>query len=375
MNIYSIEEIIKASNSILKKKDTPVYKNIELNKIKKIDNKKKPLLIPNKDSIKRVPVIIHNVNNDELLDKLYNFFKNKVKKNTIKLIIELKEELVSLGNKIVVLKFHGEEKDKSNILLKSDILNLVNEKNKIKYELKKEIINTNLLQVENKNLKSKYLDLESNLKTLKNEKYELKKEIINTNLLQVENKNLKSKYLDLESNLKTLKNEKYELKKEIINTNLLQVENKNLKSKYLDLESNLKTLKNEKYELKKETDELQVLTNTLKLPKNLIEEKNKQIVNLKNKIIFYQEDSLRINNELMNSQKKLKNINLEISNLKNERINFIEKVNSINKVIKGENVVSNAFEDSIASQIDYNKNKEKINKNNLNNEIKKIFDK
>ncbi len=97
MNIYSIEEIIKASNSILKKKDTQVYDNIELNKIKKIENKKKPLLIPNKDFIKRVPVIIHNVNKDELLDKLYNFFKNKVKKNTIKLIIELKEEIISTG--------------------------------------------------------------------------------------------------------------------------------------------------------------------------------------------------------------------------------------------------------------------------------------
>ena len=299
MNIYSIEEIIKASNSILKKKGTPSYNNEELNIVKKTNNEKKHLLIPNKDFIKRVPVIIHNVNKDELLDKLYNFFKNKVKKNTIKLIIELKEELVSLGNKIVVLKFHGEEKDKSNILLKDDILNLVNEKNKIKYNLKKEIINTNLLQVENKNLKSKYLDLENNLKTLENEKYVLEKE----------------------------------------------------------------------------TDKLKVLTNTLKLPENVIEEKNKQIENLKNKIIFYQEDSLRINNELLNSQKKAKNINLEISNLKNERISFIEKVNSINKVIKGENVVSNAFEDSEVNKIDYNKNKEKINKNNLNNEIKKIFDK
>ena len=299
MNIYSIEEIIKASNSILKKKGTPSYNNEELNIVKKTNNEKKHLLIPNKDFIKRVPVIIHNVNKDELLDKLYNFFKNKVKKNTIKLIIELKEELVSLGNKIVVLKFHGEEKDKSNILLKDDILNLVNEKNKIKYNLKKEIINTNLLQDENKNLKSKYLDLENNLKTLENEKYVLEKE----------------------------------------------------------------------------TDKLKVLTNTLKLPENVIEEKNKQIENLKNKIIFYQEDSLRINNELLNSQKKAKNINLEISNLKNERISFIEKVNSINKVIKGENVVSNAFEDSEVNKIDYNKNKEKINKNNLNNEIKKIFDK
>ena len=336
MNIYSIEEIIKASNSILKQKDTPAYKNIELNKNKKTNNEKKPLFIPNKNFIKRVPVIIHNVNKDELLDKLYNFFKNKVKKNTIKLIIELKEELVSLGNKIVVLKFHGEEKDKSNILLKEDILNLINEKNKIKYELKKKIINTNLLQVENKDLKSKYLDLESNLKNLKNEKYELKKEIINTNLLQVENKDLKSKYLDLESNLKTLKNEKYELKKE--------------------------------------TDKLQVLTNTLKLPENVIEEKNKQIENLKNKIIFYQEDSLRINNELMNSQKKLKNINLEISNLKNERINFIEKINSINKVIKGENVVSNAFENSVKPKVEIVDHK-KNNTLDINNEVANIFNK
>jgi len=298
MNIYSIEEIIKASNSILKKKDTPVYDNIEFNNFKKTNNEKKPLFIPNKNFIKRVPVIIHNVNKDELLDKLYNFFKNKVKRNTIKLIIELKEELVSLGNKIVVLKFHGEEKDKSNILLKEDILNLVNEKNKIKYELKKEIINTNLLQVENKDLKSKYLDLESNLKTLKNEKYELKKE----------------------------------------------------------------------------TDKLQVLTNTLKLPENVIEEKNKQIENLKNKIIFYQEDSLRINNELLNSQKKAKNINLEISNLKNERISFIEKVNSINKVIKGENVVSNAFENSVKPKVEILDHK-KNNTLDINSEVANIFNK
>ena len=300
MNIYSIEEIIKASNSILKKKDTPVYNSIELNKIEKINNKKKPLLIPNKDFIKRVPVIIHNVNKDELLDKLYNFFKNKVKKNTIKLIIELKEELVSLGNKIVVLKFHGDEKDKSNILLKNDILNLVNKKNKIKYNFKKEIINTNLLEVKNKNLESKYLDLESNLKTLKNEKYELKKE----------------------------------------------------------------------------NDELQVLTNTLKLPKNVIEEKNKQIENLKNKIIFYQEDSLRINNELMNSQKKSKNINLEISNLKNERINFIEKVNSINDVIKEQNIVSNVFINDIKEnkiKVIESSKKTENDKIELDKTIKRIF--
>ena len=149
MNIYSIEEIIKASNSILKKKDAPFYNNLELNKVKKIKNQKKPLVIQNKDFIKRVPVFIHNVNKDELLNKLYNFFKNKVKKNTIRLIIELKEEIVSLGNKISVLKFQSEDKDKTNILLKKDILDSVNEKNNLKYNLKKNIININLFCFEN----------------------------------------------------------------------------------------------------------------------------------------------------------------------------------------------------------------------------------
>ena len=148
-----------------------------------------------------------------------------------------------------------------------------------------------------------------------------------------------------------------------------------MKSKYLDLESNLKTLKNEKYEFRKKTDNLQVLTNTLKLPKNVIEEKNKQIENLKNKIIFYQEDSLRINNELLNYQKKSKNTNLEISNLRNERINFIEKVNSINEVIKGENVVSTTFENSVKPKVEIVDHK-KIKSNtllDLDKEVASIF--
>jgi chromosome segregation ATPase len=300
MNIYSIEEIIKASNSILKKKDAPFYNNLELNKVKKIKNQKKPLVIQNKDFIKRVPVFIHNVNKDELLNKLYNFFKNKVKKNTIRLIIELKEEIVSLGNKISVLKFQSEDKDKTNILLKKDILDLVNEKNNLKYNLKKNIININLLQVKNKNLESKYLEIENNLETLKNNKHELKKE----------------------------------------------------------------------------NDKLQNLTNTLKIPQNIIDENKKQIENLENKIIFYQEDSLRINNELLVSQNKFKNINLEINNLKDERVNLIERINSINDVIKEENIVSNVFINDIKEnkiKVIESSKKTENDKTELDKTIKGIF--
>jgi chromosome segregation ATPase len=300
MNIYSIEEIIKASNSILKKKDAPFYNNLELNKVKKIKNQKKPLVIQNKDFIKRVPVFIHNVNKDELLNKLYNFFKNKVKKNTIRLIIELKEEIVSLGNKISVLKFQSEDKDKTNILLKKDILDLVNEKNNLKYNLKKNIININLLQVKNKNLESKYLEIENNLETLKNNKHELKKE----------------------------------------------------------------------------NDKLQNLTNTLKIPQNIIDENKKQIENLENKIIFYQEDSLRINNELLVSQNKFKNINLEINNLKDERVNLVERINSINDVIKEENIVSNVFINDIKEnkiKVIKSSKKTENDKTELDKTIKGIF--
>ena len=300
MNIYSIEEIIKASNSILKKKDAPFYNNLELNKVKKINNQKKPLVIQNNDFIKRVPVFIHNVNKDELLYKLYNFFKNKVKKNTIKLIIELKEEIVSLGNKISVLKFQSEDKDKTNILLKKDILDSVNEKNNLKYNLKKNIININLLQVKNKNLESKYLEIENNLETLKNNKHELKKE----------------------------------------------------------------------------NDKLQNLTNTLKIPQNIIDENKKQIENLENKIIFYQEDSLRINNELLVSQNKFKNINLEINNLKDERVNLVERINSINDVIKEENIVSNVFINDIKEnkiKVIKSSKKTENDKTELDKTIKGIF--
>jgi chromosome segregation ATPase len=300
MNIYSIEEIIKASNSILKKKDAPFYNNLELNKVKKINNQKKPLVIQNNDFIKRVPVFIHNVNKDELLDKLYNFFKNKVKKNTIKLIIELKEEIVSLSNKISVLKFQSEDKDKTNILLKKDILDSVNEKNNLKYNLKKNIININLLQVKNKNLESKYLEIENNLETLKNNKHELKKE----------------------------------------------------------------------------NDKLQNLTNTLKIPQNIIDENKKQIENLENKIIFYQEDSLRINNELLVSQNKFKNINLEINNLKDERVNLVERINSINDVIKEENIVSNVFINDIKEnkiKVIKSSKKTENDKTELDKTIKGIF--
>ena len=76
----------------------------------------------------------------------------------------------------------------------------------------------------------------------------------------------------------------------------------------------------------------------------------------------------------MNSQKKSKNINLEISNLKNERINFIEKINSINKVIKGENVVSNAFENSVKPKVEIVDHK-KNNTLDINNEVANIFNK
>ena len=68
---------------------------------------------------------------------------------------------------------------------------------------------------------------------------------------------------------------------------------------------------------------------------------------------------------------------MEINNLKDERINLIEKINSINDVIKGENIVSNVFINDVKENhtvIEASKKTEN-DKINLDKKIKGIFSK
>ena len=127
MKIYSIKEIVEASNNILK----PRNSNIEnkQKEEKKIDNKKdifKTPLVLNNEILRPQKNEISSINHqvkirpeikDEIINEIYLFLKKKVKKNTLKIIIDEQLEIKNLKNQINFLELN---KDK----LKDDYRNL-----------------------------------------------------------------------------------------------------------------------------------------------------------------------------------------------------------------------------------------------------------
>jgi len=135
MKIYSIKEIIKASNDILKyeithkilnKENTRVKKKLSpkiedkiinsqknnIEKEKKYQNKEEPLLLKNEvptSTDNKIDSFNYKINikpevKDHMINELYHYLKKKVKKNTLKLIIDDQLELKNLKNKINLLK-------------------------------------------------------------------------------------------------------------------------------------------------------------------------------------------------------------------------------------------------------------------------------
>ena len=88
IKIFSINEIVKASDNILKLSgNNNSFLDIKspITKITKVVTKK--------NSENKVPIKIYNINKDEFIKEIYNLFNKKLKKNTIKLIIDLKQKL------------------------------------------------------------------------------------------------------------------------------------------------------------------------------------------------------------------------------------------------------------------------------------------
>lgn len=95
-------------------------------------------------------------------------------------------------------------------------------------------------------------------------------------------------------------------------------------------------------------------------------------------IEFFQKENLRISNELFEMNKKYEIMRDEISKFQNQRSNLIDKINSVNDVIKDSNIVTSVFDNK------QNENKIKIidpqkvkqNRNiDLDKEVSKIFSK
>ena len=107
--------------------------------------------------------------------------------------------------------------------------------------------------------------------------------------------------------------------------------------------------------------------------KEKINVKSVNVIN--NKERFYQEENLRLSNELHETTKKLNIMREEIGKFEDQRSNMIKKINSINNEIQGSNVMTNVFSNNIEKEkikiIDHNSNKN--NDLDLNQEVLNIF--
>jgi chromosome segregation ATPase len=407
MKIYSINEIVKATNNILNPEPEFLNKNnkkillegsipkeiegiileAENSQIKnRINNPIKKINQQNEDDEEEF-----KVSKDELIESMHKTFSKKIKKNTLKLILDLREEIIILTKNISLLKKKKKEEEFNKKMLKKNVVDLKQTENELKYTLNQIQTGFDLLKEQNKNLSLDHDSLKEKYKNLS----------LDYDLLKEQNKNLNTKNILLQSDFLKLRKISIELRNQAIilknnnikiNSQLTEYKNKDLvsKSKIEKLEKEIATnsnllseannkeinkYKEEESELREKNQYLKKTIDELKLKTNNNVE-NSDISELKDKIRHYQDENIRISNELVESNKRFDITKESLSELQGHRSHLIEKINSINEVIKNENVVTSAFgnslEDNEINIIDSRKPTKK-DKIDLNKEITKIF--
>ena len=297
--------------------------------------------VKNDDLIKNQPKE-NGVSKKILIDDLYNKFGKKIKKNTLKLILELRNEIFTLNNKIISLKNKNDQSDHNNIFLKNDINQLQNDERKLNYNIKKNKQDFEIIKKQYENTISEF-KLNELVQQTKIQK--LQDDILFNDKLLNDSKN---------KNLK-LEKENSELKKQLSNVqhlNIYKEELQKLKLKNIDLEDTVNKFKS--------------LNND--------DNQNLDIIKtLEDKIKFYQEENIRISSELVESNKKFSVTKESLDALQNQRSDLIEKLNSINHVIKGENIISNVFDDDLKKTNSNYKPKKITESKDLDKQIQDIF--
>ncbi len=334
MNIYSIKEILKATNNFLdlgddkkiNKKNKEFSGKIPVNTQKIIKeaemalatekkNLEEPLILNNEISAKskinqfNYKIKIKNEVKDRMVNELFIYLKKKLKKNTLKLILE--EQLIkkNLENKINFLK------EKENNLT-------------VNYQILKD--NYESVLDDNKLLKIDNNDLQDNLDRTK---------IANKNL-NTENEELK---INLQESLE--KNRSYE------------IHNSELK----------KTISRYIANHKKLQEKINLLENS----------KNLQSEDQMKKVKFYQDENIRLSSELLLARKKNDTIKENLNNIELEKEKISNKIKELNNSIKNKsNIISPNItkEVFVETQKDIKKLDDKENKN-LDEVINRIFSK
>ena len=445
VNIYSIKEILEASNKILDPTNVSVNglsENIPLIEIKVLENKKDfnvltdtPSTIKRNDSKKDIPEVLekiileaersqlntnktindgtnhkekknlleqNTINQKDLIDDLYKTFGKKIKRNSLKLILELRNDIIHLTKDISKLKINKSEIEQKNIKLNINIDNLKDEESNLKNNLGQSINGFNKLNYENKNLKLTLNKLEENL--LDNNKklnetfdtnnqlnHSLKRSKESFNILYDNHKDLKLNFSTVEEDLNYKKkklsisgelNEKLENKIKNLENKLIEYKDiefdfsskvKKLENYIFNSNTKIDELANQNKNLEKNNTELKTkldsvghieiyleeinqlklknkdLENTIEKLKSY-EDNNDQNINiikeLENKIKYYQEENIRISNQLYEANKRFDIIKSEIEVLQDQRSSLIAKINSVNDVIGNSKIVTNVFQNS-----------------------------
>ncbi len=470
IKIFSIKEIIQASTDILntqnkKKINTKKIIGDEEKMIPKFKNKftidenvstKKTLILDkeinkDKDLPPNLEKIISqaeenqfkifdkkskktkNENNSKIIDELYKLFNKKIKKNTLKLIVELRNNIVSLDKRILSLKEKEQKITINNKLLKQDIEDLTNTEHKLKHIIKKKDIDLDLTY---KNLKTNEaqaiilkdnnekinlkLDLSQNqiskLAEMNNEliedinqlkikinnqqnnlnKQEKDKSDLELKLKGYQNQNIKldNKNRDLEQNNNELKIKvnklqdqleyfekinselNIKLEKNINQNNFYKQNNKELNLKLNEL-IELKTYKYKYFEYKQKNSDLENMLANIKLDEDQNLQNSNFIKKLEDKIKFYQDENIRVGNELLETKKKSEILKDEVKKYENQRSNLISQINSVNDVIKDSNILTSVFENKIEPKVNIKdpQNIQKKSEPDLNEQVKAIFSK
>ena len=337
MKIYSITEIVRATNGIL---NTEVKKNLENNQMSETLTKKniEPLLLTqevnsfSKEASVKISIPKHTEN---IIKETENYLKTKKQK--------------IIPNKLTQNNIASTYKINIKENIKQDLVNelFIFLKKKVKKNTLKLMVDQ---QLDITNLKNKIYTLNSNINILNDNSRNLK---VNLNQTIKDNKFLE------ENN----KNDEKKLEKTIQTNRSLEINNNELKNTVGRYISNSKKLQNEISELK--NDQYESLAY------------NKKINEVNQKIKFFQDENARLSGELIIARKRYGAIRKNFTNIEEEKNKISQRIQDLNESINETktNIVNTKFI-SKPPEEKLNEDLNNINKpknENLNQKISQIF--
>jgi uncharacterized protein (DUF3084 family) len=308
---FSISEIIKASDNIL---NTP-SKSSKINNIKITKNNySSPLLLVNEISKNASPKanmsFINNLNKNnininekiknEIINELYNFFKKKIKKNTLKLIFDQQIKIKKFQKEIEYLNESKKILENNNHDLQSNLNQIIEDKKIL--ENNNHDLQSNLNQIieDKKVLENNNHDLQSSLDKIIEEKEMLiEKNTRAQEELSLEKSNLlnnsnNEKLTELNNKLKFYQDENLRLSRDLSNS---QETHHIIKKQLNDFEKQKNQISNQIQELNNSVSKSNLIEHTF--VNELPPEASQDLKNLNN------QDMTNLNEKIKKIFKKL----------------------------------------------------------------------